>query len=101
MSLSKSDYDSQKRETFVIKDTVSTKKRDAVERFLTNCRYQLKDRVDESCIQIELNCGYTKGDDFVGFSAYKQMESGNFSEDLSRIEHSNINGQNQVTVIEF
>lgn len=79
VSLSKSDYDSQKRETFVIKDTVSTKKRDAVEKFLTSCRYQLRDRVDEASIQIELNCGYTKGDEFVGFKAHRQTEGGAFA----------------------
>lgn len=46
--ISKSDYDVQKREAFLIKETVSTKKRAAVEKFLTNCRYQLRDRLDES-----------------------------------------------------
>lgn len=61
----------QKREAFLIRETVSRKKKDVVEKFLVNCRHLLRDRVDESNIQIELNCGYTKGDDFVGFDAYR------------------------------
>ena len=101
VSLSKSDYDSQKREAFVIKDTVSTKKRDAVEMFLSNCRHQLRDRVDESNIQIELNCGYTKGDDFIGFHAHKQLIDGHFEESLTKVECLNVNGKGQVTVIDF
>ena len=69
--MSKSDFDIQKRECFIIRETVSTKKKDIVERFLTNCRHMLWDKVEEANIQIELNCGYTKGDEFEGFFAYK------------------------------
>lgn len=48
--LSKSDFDLQRREVIVIKDTVSTKKRDVVERFLASCRHKLKEHVDEASV---------------------------------------------------
>jgi hypothetical protein len=66
---SKSDFDIQKREAFIIKETVSSKMKDVVEKFLTSCRIKLKDQVEESNIKIELKCGYIKGDEFEGFMA--------------------------------
>ena len=40
-----------------------------VEKFLNVCRHKFREQVDESNIQIELSCGYTKGDFFDGFIA--------------------------------
>jgi hypothetical protein len=50
VTLSKSDYDTSKREAFIIKDTVSRRKKATVEKFLSNCRYKFRDRMDESSI---------------------------------------------------
>ena len=79
VTLTKSDFDVARQEAFIIKDTVSTRKRPTVEKFLTLCRHKFRDRVDESNIQIELSCGYTKGDRFEGFNAFKQNGDGSFS----------------------
>jgi ribosomal protein S14 len=69
VTLAKADYDSFRHEAFIIRDTVSTSKKPVVEKFLNVCRHKFREQVDESNIQIELSCGYTKGDFFDGFIA--------------------------------
>ena len=100
MILSKSDFDIQRREAFIIKDTVSARKKAVVEKFLTKCRHRFRNHIDESNIQVELNCGFTKGDDFQGFSAMKQCQTSDFSIE-SMVANEQVNGVGEVMVIDF
>lgn len=47
---------------------------------MSNCKVMLNEKMEESNIQIEINCGYTKGDEFIGFQAHRQMRDGQFME---------------------
>eukprot|EP00347_Sterkiella_histriomuscorum_P004572 403359952 len=103
--LSKSDYDTSKREMFIIRDIVSAKKRNLVDKFLELCKGHFEDEVEESNIQIELTCAYTKGDDFDGFRCLRQHSNGQFKEEedncLYEVTGQNDKFKNKILVVNF
>ncbi|CDW82361.1 UNKNOWN [Stylonychia lemnae] len=102
--LSKSDYDYSKREVFLIRDIVSTKKRVLVDKFLELCKQHFQDEVEESNIQIELTCGYTKGDDFDGIKCIRQTHNGSFIENedsMVEINASHDKFKGKILIVNF
>lgn len=62
----------------------------------------LNEKMEESNIQIEINCGYTKGDEFIGFQAHRQMRDGQFMEGQAvKIECPRVNGMSEITIVDF